>query len=76
MFYRDIPRYTELPNAIPSYPELYPSWYVPSYTEYSSVYNLANFIYRVILGITRYIRFDQSYPELYTSIVYTPLNSV
>ena len=26
-----------------SYPELYPSWYVPSYTEYSSVYNLANF---------------------------------
>ena len=38
MLYRDIPRYTELPNAIPSYTELYPSWYVPSYTEYSSVY--------------------------------------
>jgi hypothetical protein len=53
MLYRDIPRYTELPNAIPSYTELYPSWYVPSYTQY-----------------------DQSYPELYTSIVHTPLNSV
>ena len=76
MLYRSIPRYTQLPNAIPSYTELYPSWYVQIYTEYSSVYNLAKSMYQVILGITWYILFGQSYPELYMSMVGTLLNSV
>ncbi len=73
--YRDIPSYRMLYRAIPSYthPGMCPvipsiAWYILWPKVYTS---------RAILGIvTQYIRFDQSYPELYTSIVHTPLNSV
>ncbi len=46
-----------------------PSYTDQSYTEYNSGYTLAEIIYCVKLGITRYILFDRSYPELYTSMV-------
>ena len=47
-----------------------------SYTTDISVYTLAKSIYRVILRISRYIRFDKSYRPSYTSMVYTAMSAV